>query len=279
MRFPTRSDLAARTCRWSWGGSPPRDGNRKAPRPRHRRRSRTGRRDRPRTGGRRPRRDLHVSLGERRSRRAAQGTMQATIHHKPLRRWRSTSPTRPRSTHLPKTSSVRPSPAFVHNAGQSYDSLAMMMDQAKAEAAMQVELLVVHAHRRRADAPDDARARRPRRRDRLDYGVAGQPGQCRLRGVQSRPARLRTHAWRSRSRRTGVTVNYVAPGLHRHRDDGALCQISRADGSPDPGAALCQARGDRRHLVAFLLSPQASYITGAVLPVDGGLSAAIGIQR
>ena len=28
--------------------------------------------------------------------------------------------------------------AFVHNAGQSYDSLAMMMDQAKAEAAMQV---------------------------------------------------------------------------------------------------------------------------------------------
>jgi NAD(P)-dependent dehydrogenase (short-subunit alcohol dehydrogenase family) len=32
-------------------------------------------------------------------------------------------------------------------------------------------------------------------------------------------------------------------------------------------------------LVAFLMSPQASYITGAVLPVDGGLSAAIGIHR
>ena len=32
-------------------------------------------------------------------------------------------------------------------------------------------------------------------------------------------------------------------------------------------------------VVAYLLSPSASYITGAVLPVDGGLSAALGIHR
>ena len=32
----------------------------------------------------------------------------------------------------------RPYSGFVHNAGQSYDTLAVMIDQAKAEAAMQV---------------------------------------------------------------------------------------------------------------------------------------------
>jgi NAD(P)-dependent dehydrogenase (short-subunit alcohol dehydrogenase family) len=32
-------------------------------------------------------------------------------------------------------------------------------------------------------------------------------------------------------------------------------------------------------IVAFLMGPGAAYITGAVLPVDGGLTAQLGIHR
>ena len=32
-------------------------------------------------------------------------------------------------------------------------------------------------------------------------------------------------------------------------------------------------------VVAFLLGPSAAYITGAYLPIDGGLTAAMGIHR
>jgi 3-oxoacyl-[acyl-carrier protein] reductase len=78
--------------------------------------------------------------------------------------------------------------------------------------------------------------------------------------------------------RTGVTVNYVAPGFidtammepyAKYRDRMEAQIPARRFARPDEIAAV----------VAFLMSPGASYLTGAVLPVDGGLSAAIGIDR
>ena len=69
--------------------------------------------------------------------------------------------------------------------------------------------------------------------------------------------------------RRGITVNAVAPGLVETRltDDvngDALGEIpARRAGTPEEVAAC----------VRFLVSPEASYVTGTTLTVDGGLSA------
>jgi glucose 1-dehydrogenase len=71
----------------------------------------------------------------------------------------------------------------------------------------------------------------------------------------------------------GVRVNAVLPGPiltsawervpEQHRAHGADATIAKRFGSPDEVAAA----------IAFLASDDASYITGAALPVDGGWSA------
>jgi len=166
---------------------------------------------------------------------------------------------------------------FVHNAGQSYDSLAIMMDQVKAEATMQVNFW---SFTRLAAA-----LARPMIRAR--YGriavigsiTALQANQGNAAYAASKAALLayvRTLA--IEIARTGVTVNYVAPGFidtemlqayAKYREQMENQIPARRFARPEEVAAA----------VAFLLSPQSSYITGAVVPVDGGLSAAMGIHR
>ncbi|MGW1347119.1 SDR family NAD(P)-dependent oxidoreductase [Kribbella sp. NPDC002412] len=80
--------------------------------------------------------------------------------------------------------------------------------------------------------------------------------------------------------RNGVRANCVAPGLI----DTPLIRNGKVSGEDDPGAM--QAMVDRHHAlgrigqpaevaaaIAFLASDDASFITGAVLPVDAGWTA------
>jgi 3-oxoacyl-[acyl-carrier protein] reductase len=166
---------------------------------------------------------------------------------------------------------------FVHNAGQSYDTLAVMMDQAKAEAAMQVNYwsftrlvnTVVRPMMR-------ARAGRVAVIGSITALQASQGNAAYAASKAALLGYMRTLA--IETARSGVTVNYIAPGFI---DTEMLAPYAkyRAQMEEQIPARRFAKPEEVAGLVEFLMSPPATYLTGAVLPVDGGLSAAIGIHR
>jgi 3-oxoacyl-[acyl-carrier protein] reductase len=166
---------------------------------------------------------------------------------------------------------------FVHNAGHTYDALAMMMDQDKAEVAMQVNYW---SFTRIASA-----LMRPMMRARsgrvavIGSVTALQANQGNAAYAASKAALLayvRTLA--VEVARNGVTVNYVAPGFIDTEMMAPYAKYRQQMESQIPSRRFA-ATDEIAAVVAFLMSPGASYLTGAVLPVDGGLTAAIGVHR
>jgi NAD(P)-dependent dehydrogenase (short-subunit alcohol dehydrogenase family) len=166
---------------------------------------------------------------------------------------------------------------LVHNAGQPYDALAAVMAQDKAEAAMQVNFWcltriaksvmrgMIRARAGRIVAIGSVAA------------LQGNPGNAAYAASKGALiAYCRTLAIETAKR--GVTVNTIAPGFidtdmmapYAAYREGMEKQIPLGRfAKPQEIAAL----------VAFLMSEPAAYITGAVLPVDGGLTSMIGVHR
>ena len=166
---------------------------------------------------------------------------------------------------------------LVHNAGQSCDALAAMLDQERAEAAMQVNFFSL-TRLAKSLVREMTRARSGRIVA-IGSVAALRANACNSAYAATKGALIaycRTLAIETAKR--GVTVNVIAPGfvdtamMERYAAyrDGMERQIPIGRfGRPEDVAALA----------AFLMGEGASYITGTVLPVDGGLTAMMGVHR
>ncbi|MBF9232993.1 SDR family NAD(P)-dependent oxidoreductase [Microvirga alba] len=166
---------------------------------------------------------------------------------------------------------------FVHNAGQPYDALAAMMQQDKAEAAMQVNFWsmtriaktlmrnMIRARAGRIVAIGSVAA------------LQGNPGNAAY--AASKGALLsycRTLAIETAKR--GVTVNVIAPGFI-DTDMMAPYAAYRENMEKQIPAGRFAKPEEIAGLAAFLMSEPAAYMTGTVLPLDGGLTSMIGVHR
>jgi 3-oxoacyl-[acyl-carrier protein] reductase len=162
----------------------------------------------------------------------------------------------------------RPVLALVNNAGISIDDLTPTMSDDAWNAVIETDLSAAFRLMRRALRPM-MRARAGRIVNISSVvGLRANPGQANYAAAKAGLIAL-TKTTAVEVARRGITINAVAPGwidtdMTADVSSDLLAQVpARRAGTPEEVAAC----------VRFLASPQAGYVTGAVLSVDGGLAA------
>jgi 3-oxoacyl-[acyl-carrier protein] reductase len=159
---------------------------------------------------------------------------------------------------------------LVNNAGITRDNLAMRMKDDEWDAVMEANLKGVFRMSRAV-----MRTMMKQRYGRIInitsvVGASGNPGQANYAAAKAGVAGM-TRALARELGSRNITVNCVAPGfietdmtasLHEDQQKALLGQIPLGHlGKP----------ADVAHAVAYLASPQASYVTGQELHVNGGM--------
>ena len=158
----------------------------------------------------------------------------------------------------------------VNNAGITRDTLSMRMTDEDWDAVVDTNLKAVFRVSRAAVRP-----MLKQRYGRIVnitsvVGASGNPGQANYAAAKAGVAGMTRSLARELGSR-GVTVNCVAPGFIETDMTASLPESQTAALKAQIPLGRLGVPADIAHAVAFLASPQAGYITGTELHVNGGM--------
>jgi len=159
---------------------------------------------------------------------------------------------------------------LVNNAGITRDTLAMRMKDDDWDAVIDTNLKAVFRLSRAV-----MRTMMKQRYGRIVnitsvVGASGNPGQANYAAAKAGVAGM-TRALARELGSRGITVNCVAPGFIATDMTDSLPEAQKAAQRDLPQQGRLGAPAEIADAVAFLASPQAGYITGTELHVNGGM--------
>ena len=163
-----------------------------------------------------------------------------------------------------------PVEVLIANAGVNRDQLLALMSEDDFAAVLDTNLTGAYRVARRA-----VRGMMRLRRGRMVFissvvGLLGSAGQANYAASKAGPIGLARSLARELASRN-ITANVVAPGFVDTDMTAALTEDRKAAILAQVPLGRLAAADEVAATVGFLAGPEAGYITGAVIPVDGGL--------